>query len=43
MVCVFIESGVEMEVMKLNRFCNDIVKFFFCDILVEEEMILDYF
>lgn len=43
MVCAFIESGVEMEVMKLNRPRNDIVKPFSCDIPVEEEMTLDYF
>lgn len=43
MACAFIESGVEMEVMKLNRPRNDIVKLFSCDIPVEEEMTLDYF
>lgn len=43
MACAFIESGVEMEVMKLNRPPNDIVKPFSCDIPVEEEMTLDYF
>ena len=32
-----------MEVMKLNRPRNDIVKPFSCDIPVEEEMTLDYF